>query len=502
MSLPPELEEQRIRVQKIAREVGLDFFDTIFLLVEYPQMCELAAFEGFPRRYPHWRFGMEFERHHKLHGYGLAKIYELVINNDPCYAYLLEGNSLMEQKLVMGHVMAHCDFFKNNAYFRHTNRKMVDGMANHGVRVERYMDIYGVDRVERYIDHCLSIDNLIDPYQFTDTVMTPTHGGLHGNAHDPRSELEVPRLKSEKSYLEDWINPPEMIKAERQAREAAQLERPRFPAQPERGIMAFLMEYAPLERWERHVMGMLRQESLYYVPQRQTKIMNEGWASYWHSKLMTEHLADSNEILDFAETHSATMAMPPGQINPYKIGLEVFRDIEDRWNRGQFGPEWDSCDDMHTRENWNRHLELGRDKIFEVRRVHNDVTFIDAFLTPELMDRLKMYNYSYDQKRGQWVIESRDCTRVKESMLFQLTNYGQPIILIEDANYRNRGELLLVHKHDQVGLDKKYARRTLENLAALWKRPIHVRTIDHRGKTIVWSHDGDKFGAENNAASA
>lgn len=497
MTLTPQLRELKTRIQAMAAGLGLDFFETVFEMVDYQRMSEVASYEGFPKRYPHWRFGMEFERNFKLHGYGLAKIYELVINNDPCYAYLLEGNSVMEQKLVMAHVYGHCDFFKNNAYFQKTNRKMVDTMANHGVRIRKYMDLYGVDMVEQYIDRCLSLDNLIDPYAVRPRRQQRTEQLDADDEIDLPAQVDVPRLKVDKSYMEDYINPAEYMAAKRKAmeEEAAAVE-DRFPAEPERDVLAFLMEHAPLKRWQRHVLGMLRDEALYFVPQRQTKIMNEGWASYWHSRMMTSGLADDTEIVDFAETHSSTMAMAPGQINPYKIGVEVFRDIEQRWDRGQFGPEWEACDNMEMRANWNRHLGLGKDKIFEVRRIHNDVTFIDTYLTPELCDRLRLYNYRYDNKRRQWIIESRDPEPVRQSLLFQLTNFGQPVIVVDDANYRNRGELLLVHRTEKIGLDKNYAKRTLENIQALWKRPVHVRTRDHRGKQVMWTHDGDQFGNE------
>ena len=126
-------------------------------MVSYDKMSEIAAYGGFPTRYPHWRFGMEYERLSKSHTYGLSKIYELVINSDPCYAYLLEGNEMVDQKLVMAHVFGHCDFFKNNFWFSRTNRKMLDSMANHASQIRRYQELYGVTAVEQFIDICLSL---------------------------------------------------------------------------------------------------------------------------------------------------------------------------------------------------------------------------------------------------------------------------------------------------------------------------------------------------------
>ena len=131
-NLPAELRDLQVEIEGHARAYGLDFYETIFEVLDYDELSEIAALGGFPTRYPHWRFGMEYEQLSKGYSYGLQKIYELVINNDPCYAYLLGSNGIVDQKLVMAHVYGHCDFFKNNIYFGHTSRKMMDETANHG----------------------------------------------------------------------------------------------------------------------------------------------------------------------------------------------------------------------------------------------------------------------------------------------------------------------------------------------------------------------------------
>src|SRR5690349_21507341 len=172
--LPAYLADMQRDIERYGREYGLDFWDIEFEILDYKKMQEVAAFGGFPVRYPHWRFGMEFEHLTKSHIYGLSKIYEMVINNNPAYAYLLEGNSLVDQKMVMAHVCAHVDFFKNNFTFRSTdldatgridpvrkvegydpNRRWIDKMANHGSRIRRAVDRHGVQKVEEFIDHCL-----------------------------------------------------------------------------------------------------------------------------------------------------------------------------------------------------------------------------------------------------------------------------------------------------------------------------------------------------------
>jgi stage V sporulation protein R len=163
-TIPRELEEQRRVIEEVARAEGLDFYETIFEMIDFDTMNQIAAYGGFPTRYPHWRFGMEYERLKKQHAYGLGRIYEMVINNDPSYAYLLTDNALVDQKTVMAHVYAHVDFFKNNVWFSKSNRKMMDQMANHATRVWRHIEREGYERVEQFIDVCLSLENLIDPY--------------------------------------------------------------------------------------------------------------------------------------------------------------------------------------------------------------------------------------------------------------------------------------------------------------------------------------------------
>ena len=164
LTLPMELVEQAEIIAGHARKEGLDFYTTFFEMLDFDEMQQVAAYGGFPQRYPYWRFGMEYERLRKQHAYGLGKIYEMVINNDPCYAYLLNDNTMVDQKTVMAHVYAHCDFFKNNIWFAKTHRKMMDEMANHATRVRRHVDKRGLEPVERFLDTCMTLDSLIDPH--------------------------------------------------------------------------------------------------------------------------------------------------------------------------------------------------------------------------------------------------------------------------------------------------------------------------------------------------
>lgn len=502
-TLPTYLREWQDRIENIAKDYGLDFFPTVFEILTYDQMNEIAAYGGFPNRYPHWRFGMEYEQLSKSYEYGLSKIYEMVINNNPSYAYLLEGNSLLEQKLVMAHVLGHVDFFKNNFAFRTTDldaagrlsdpmrrnepfnpqRKWIDKMANNGQRIRRHTDRQGVNKVEEFIDFCLSLENLIDPWR----PFTPARPrDEHDEDAAPR---EVPRLKTTRGYMDKYINPDEYIE-EQKRKMAAEAEKERtFPDKPQRDVLLFLLEHAPLERWERDIVEVVREEAYYFVPQMQTKIMNEGWASYWHSRIMTEKVADATEILDYADRNASVMASAKGQLNPYKLGVELYRNIEERWNKGQFGREWEECDDVEAKRNWDLRLGLGRKKVFEVRRLYTDVTFLDEFLTVDVARDLKLFTFAYSSRSERFEIESREFKKIKDKMLFQLTNSGNPVISVIDANYENRGELLLKHEH--VGLDLRvdYAKETLRALHRLWRRPVAVATIVD-AKPMLLRYDG------------
>ncbi len=474
---PAELEEHRRRIEATAREAGLDFFETLFEMIDFDQMNQIAAFGGFPTRYPHWRFGMEYERLRKQHSYGLGKIYEMVINNDPCYAYLLTDNELVDQKLVMAHVYAHCDFFKNNQWFSKTNRKMMDEMANHATRVWRHIEREGFEPVEKFLDVCLTLENLIDPY--APFMKRQPDAGEERPARDSDTrrdaEAQVVRFRA-KPYMERYINPPEALSKQRDeqiARLSAQ--RRAFPAHPDRDVLGFLVQHAPLEDWEADLLSIVREEAYYFAPQGQTKIMNEGWATYWHSYLMTRHHLRDEELVTYCDHHSGTLHTSPGRLNPYKLGVELFRDIEERWNKGRFGKEFDECQDLARRRAWDTGLGAGREKIFEVRRYHNDVTFIDEYLTPEFVDRYQLYHYRYDPATGRMIAVNRDFDQIKARLLFMLTNHGQPYIYVVDGNYANRGELYLAHKHLGVDIDIKYASECLKNMHRIWRRPVHLQ---------------------------
>ena len=420
---------------------------------------------------------MEYDELSKGYRYGLQKIYEMVINTDPCYAYLMRSNDVVDQKLVMAHVCAHSDFFKNNFWFAHTNRKMIDDMANHATKIKNYMDKYGEDEVENFIDTVTSLENLIDIH---------SHHIKRESTKPEKEEhrIQVEKLKS-KGYMDSYINPKDFLDDRKKYLEKKRKEKKKFPVEPVKDILYFLMQNAPLPEWQIDIMGILRDEMYYYAPQGQTKIMNEGWASYWHSKMMTEKIATDEEIVDYSVHNSGTIALHQGRLNPYRLGLFLFLDIEDRWNKGKFGKEYDECDDLVKKKAWDKKLGLGRAKIFEVRQMYNDLTFIDAFLTKEFCQTNKIFQYEYNKDWNWYQISSQEFQEIKNTLLFQLTNMGQPIIELDDANWDNKNELLLRHKYNGVVLDKDYAFDTLKNLFKLWTRPVNILTEYSSGEKML-----------------
>ncbi len=499
--LPEEIAAWADRIAEYARAEGLDFFETVFEILPVEKMNQVAAYGGFPQRYPHWHFGMEFERLAKQHTYGLGKIYEMVINNDPCYAYLLADNALVDQKTVIAHVYAHCDFFKNNVWFSKTNRKTMDEMANHATRVRRYVERYGLEEVERFIDTCLSLEDLIDPHSSFMQRRDPAEPRHNARRVQRPPKPEVTRYPA-KRYMDRYINPADRLAAEeRSLHEAATQAAGKVPATPEQDVLRFLLDRSPLEDWQADILAIIREEAYYFAPQGQTKIMNEGWASYWHSTLMTNYCLGDEELITYCEHHSGTLATSPGRLNPYKVGLELFRDIERRWNTGRHGLEYDACDNMAERRTWGKGTEPkgrvvgldspGRRKIFDVRRIYNDVLFLDEFLTPEFVEDQKLYHYRYDPASGRMVVVNRDFQKIKQQMLFMLTNHAQPCIYVLDGNYRNRGELYLGHKHIGVDLDIKYAAETLKAVQRIWGRPVHLHAIID-DSPILFTFDGQQ----------
>ena len=495
--LPKHLREAQIEIEAVARSYGLDFPTIIYEMIDSDSMSIIAARGGFPVRYPHYRFAIEYERISSEYQFGASKIYEMVINNDPVYAYLMRANSDLEQKFVMAHVCGHADFFKHNIHFAHTDRRAMDTMANHASRISQYIEQHGITAVEQFIDTALSLEDLIDPQLVWQAPKTDSIGLLEHSR--PDEELSDNRLPTSSPYMEKFINPPEVLQAERARLQNERAEKKgSFPCEPQRDVLLFLIENAPLEDWQRDILAIIREEAYYFLPQRQTKIINEGWASYWHEKQMVNHICDTASIVDFSQTHAGIVQPFKKQINPYRLGIELLREIEDRWNRGRFGREYEECLDHDERKNWDRKLGLGMQKLFEVRSLYSDIALIREFFDEDFCVRHGYYVYKTDPYTGHQIVEDNDFESVHAGLVAALSNGGRPIHRVTNANFRNRSELLLEHEFSGLELDQEYAKGVLEKLFALWKRPVAVATSvgEHEFEAVILRFDGIKHSVE------
>jgi len=207
---------------------------------------------------------------------------------------------------------------------------------------------------------------------------------------------------------------------------------------------------------------------------------------------MTEHILTDQEVVDYADHHSGTVATRPGQLNPYALGVALWRHIEMRWDKGRFGKDWMDCDDPRVQDAWDTGAMAGREKIFSVRKTHNDVTFVDTFLTEDFVREHGMFSTQFDPKTRQWAVDREGFRAVKQQVLDMLSTRGAPRVYAVDANAHNRGELLLHHPHEGLDLQLEYAERVLGHLSALWGRPVHLQTVLGE-KAVTLSHDGTEL---------
>ncbi|MGA9174595.1 MAG: SpoVR family protein, partial [Thermoactinomyces sp.] len=313
-----KLERAIDEITEIAKGFGLDFFPMRYEICPADIIYTFGAY-GMPTRFSHWSFGKTFYKMKLQYDLNLSKIYELVINSDPCYAFLLKGNSLTQNKLIVAHVLAHCDFFKNNIRFSNTSRDMVESMAASAERIRQYEIQYGKEVVEEFLDHVLAIQEHINPSLIDPKLFRK--GKLKSSPHPPKPNRTSPYDDLWK--LDQIVQPPAKPRPRKK----------RFPEEPEKDLLLFIMENSKeLEDWHQDILTILREEMLYFWPQLETKIMNEGWASYWHIRIMRELDLDEEEAIEFAKLNASVLSPSKTSINPYHLGVKIFEDIERRWD--------------------------------------------------------------------------------------------------------------------------------------------------------------------------
>ncbi|MEY7847710.1 SpoVR family protein [Natrarchaeobius sp. A-rgal3] len=597
-AIATELEEPVWEARNLAEKLGLEPYPVNYWIIDYDEMNELIAYGGFQSRYPHWRWGMQYDRQQKQGQYGGGKAFEIVNNDNPAHAFLQESNTTADQKAVITHVEAHSDFFANNEWFgMFTSGRSDDDQVNaaamlerHARAIDEYMSDPDIDRaeVEKWIDHCLSLEDNIDQHRVFERRLD-----LDGPAVDldedlaeKLDELDLSEEIKGEVFDEEWL---EKLEAE-----DGQVT---FPEEPQKDVLAFVREYGKqydaeseraveMEGWQRDILDMMRAEAYYFAAQKMTKVMNEGWAAYWESTMMTdEGFADEDEVVDYAD-HMAKV-LGSGGLNPYSLGMELWEYVENATNRREVveqllrveGVSWRNLTDVvdfddvfadleppdaidvitsetldsleEVPEEWidhealfaaregefdvdrypwkvltyeglaRRHYSLvkrqnrgflpgvnqnelerigrylfddaryssveealaeveftaGWDRMFDVRESHNDVTFLDEFLTQEFITENDYFTYEHSQATGQFHVASDAAEDVKKKLLLQFTNFGKPTIAVYDGNYNNANELLLGHQYNGVMLDLGQARETLKRIFELWGRPVNLLTI-------------------------
>ena len=609
------LDEPAAAARELAERLGLEPYPVRYWVVDHDEMNELIAYGGFQRRYPHWRWGMNYERQQKQDRHGLGKAFEIVNNDDPSHAFLQESNTTADQKAVITHVEAHADFFANNEWFGLYADRGEDG-PNAAARLERNADRIAaiaerpdVDRedVERLIDAVTTLEDTIDQHSPIDAARAADEPDVAADVAEEApddtaaieaqiDELDLSEAVKSEVFDEAWLD-----------EHAAGVE----PDDPRADVLAFVRDHGKRydaetgravdrEPWETTVIDALREEAYYFAGQKQTKVLNEGWATYWESLMMGgEGFAGPDEFLTYAD-HMSRVLGSPG-LNPYKLGFELWthvelqaarRDVVDRLLRvegitpetfhsrvdldavadalephpaiagagpatldelAELAAAGDSRVDAKAvdralsardgeletsseagpnidRYPWKvltheglaeRHYVLARPehrgalrrisrstleerarymfdvdryetvetalaavdraagwrRMFEVRESHNDVTFIDAFLTDEFVRERNYFTYEYSQAGEEFRVASTDAEDVKRKLLLRFTNFGKPTIVVLDGNFRNRGELLLGHQYNGVALDEGQAQATLERVFELWGRPVNLATI-------------------------
>lgn len=454
-----ELLEKRTRwFEQKSLEMGLDFFPINWEVVPEEVLLEIMSY-GLPTRARHWSYGQSYT-YQKLQGeMGLSKVYELVLNNDPSYAFLLETNTDVANTMVIAHVIGHVHFFKNNYLFKLTDRKMVYHAAERAQRVEDYISQYGIERVEQVMDMAFSMDKNID-----------WHKGVHRKPY-PKKKKILKKIKS--GEFDDIYNIDNSGYKEVTINE-------KFPPEKEYDLLWFLSNHADLEPWEKDIFEITREEAFYFYPQYCTKIMNEGFASYIHAELMylmSDEMLSSTEYLEFVKIHEKVVQAGGNKlnINPYFLGFTIFNDIKKRWDEKFKKGESDIN---------------GFQKMLQVVEEEDDISFLRTYLTQAIVDDLQMFAYrnQYDSSKDQYiVVESTDAKDVIESLTSKIYNYQAPLIYIDVASSTG---IELVHDSTEIGtLDPKHLEKVMGYIQKIWGNIVDLKTVDDKGETFHYSYD-------------
>ena len=445
------LAEYAARIEADARRLGLQYSGVDFELVPERFMMETAVY-GLPVRMPHWSFGVRYIRQLVQRNMGHSRIFEVMFPGDPCKAYLVDVNSLAENVLVVAHVLGHADFSHRNGLFQRSlamaGGKILEQAAARAHRIDAALHEHGQERVEAVLDAALALEAHID-------VNRP----LYRSPADDDEEDEPP--VDDDPFRKRWQTLPGEDEPDEPKEPAP---RPR-PPKPTYDLLWFIAHYGPeLEDWERDAFLAVREESFYFYPVFACQIMNEGWASYWHARLLREtDLLPSDLYVTAIKTHSdvvqphATGRTLALSVNPYHLGFSM----------------WEHIVEKHG-------LETAR----QICTEEDDFGFVRNYLDQDLADRLDLFVYEASAD-GSITVSSRDIRAIREAILAPRFNFGAPRVAATKIDVD--GSLTLTHDHqsDGRGLDLKRAERVLDYVVRVWRRPVTLHTVDEQGAERV-----------------
>ncbi|WP_211135458.1 SpoVR family protein [Clostridium paraputrificum] len=437
-------------IESKAKELGLNFYPQEFEIIGFNEMLGYEAYVGMPSRYPHWSFGKSYEKNKTLYSFNLTGLpYEMVINSNPCLAYLMRENTLPLQILTMAHVYGHNDFFKNNRLFKEgTRAKLALEMFKlDGEIIREYINAPGIgyEKVERILDaaHAIryNIGRVIGRKEITDEEIRKNRIDDYKKAIENKSILDMDMV----------IEEPILYK---------------IPLEPYDDVVGFIIKYGKLEEWEKDIVRIVKRETEYFMPQIETKTMNEGWASYWHYNILKSLDLPEGLHFEFLKRHNDVVAPILGGLNPYYVGFKMFEDIERRY---------------------------GKDKIFEVRAMERDASFIRRYLTQELCEELNLFQYG--KKSFDYVIEEVSdeggWKEIRDNLAFTAGLGSIPYIRVTDLNTRDL-TLTLEHVYDGRELEATYAKETLKYVQQLWGYKVRLLTKNKDNKEFYINCDVDK----------
>jgi len=420
---------------KKASEYGLDWHPINYEVCDYYEMIGHMSYHGMPSHYNHWSYGKSFEMTHQRYNMGMEGLpYELIINSNPSIAYLMRQNPLYLQILIMAHCIGHSDFFKNNRTFRNTSPEtIVSKMRNAKRRIFEYSEdpMIGTENVEDFLDalHCIRFQT--ERYEMKRVTQEEKRYDFIEKLNE--SKILKNASKDKKRRYEEMVRKKRLIGVDYD-------------------LLGFLSEYGDYEDWQLDLIDIVRDESHYFIPQIKTKILNEGWASFWHYKILNEIDLPQAYHIPFLKMHNAVVRPHIGGINPYHLGFYLFQKIE---------------------------KEKGLDECFFIREVHDDASALRAYLDEEDMVELNFFEHQKKKDGDHYITEVSDpdgWKQVKREMIRNTGINGIPLIYVSNVNYKTN-MLELKHEYDGRDLDLNNAEEVLKNIKQIWSGEVKLFTI-------------------------